>query len=167
MQTKPILLLFFLIIGAFSSYIGIQGLFWLGSKWLNTNSSWGLNTYIRIPAQTSLILGIISLWLGGIFAGVTVILFLTSKYYINSKFFTLVLIPFFTSIILTGLGFNTLDWMISPTSGAYPLWTLHLPFTLEAWNWYMLFGVIPDFVGGLFIGLVFMFAVLTTMKAIE
>lgn len=161
-QPKPITLIIVLLIGTGVSYLGFQDLFWLGMKWFSSRAAdqWWLNTYTAIAAKDSfLYLGVISLWLGGIFAGVSVVLILT-------RFPKASLAPFFAAIVFTGLGFNTLDWMLSGSYslGAFSLWPFNLSLVLESWNWYIFLGVVPTFLGGAFISLATTAAALKMLK---
>jgi len=156
-QPKTYVLIIVLIAGVGVSYLGLQDLLWMGSQWLSSNDSWGLNTYTSVPAKTAfLYAGVISLWTGGLCAGAAVVLILT-------KLSKTSLVPFFLAIVFTGLGFNTLDWMISPSPGrTFQAWPLSLSFELECWNWYIFLGVAPSFLGGLLICMPLTYAALKT-----
>jgi hypothetical protein len=163
-EPKTYVLIIVLLAGLGVSYLGFQDLLWLGTAWLSSKAAdqWWLNTYTVIAAKDSfLYLGVISLWLGGIFAGMSAVLILT-------KFSKMSLVPFFAAIVFTGLGFNTLDWMLagSYSLGSFPLWPFNLSFKLESWNWYIFLGVVPSFLGGLFICMVLTYAALKTLGKI-
>jgi hypothetical protein len=158
---KIYILAIMLLAGVGLSYLGFQDLLWMGSQWLSSkaNYPWAFNTYLSVPGKTSfLYLGLISLWVGGLCAGIAVVL-------IMAKFSKTSLLPFFLSIFFTGLGFNTLDWMLGSVYGlgSLPLWPLHLSSNMESWNWYILLGIFPCFLGGVLICLPVTFAALKSM----
>ena len=87
------------------------------------------------------------MFLSGISAGVAVALLL-----VRSKWSIIALFP---AIFLFGLGFNTMDWMISYvvfSSKGWSLWMLNLSAVfVESWNFYFFLGVLPLFLGGFFL----------------
>jgi hypothetical protein len=109
-----------------------------------------MNTYYSLNAKDAFVFfGIIPLWLGGLFSGITINLISAHKLKTSITFF-------FTAIFVTCLGFNTLDWMLSGVVFSGPgweAWAMNLGIFLEAWNFYIFMTIIPLFIGGLFIGL--------------
>lgn len=145
-------LLIVLVIGVFFTFVGFRSGIWMGSSWYKdkATSPWGMNTYFWINAKDAYVFfGLIPMWLGGLCAGITIPLIFAQKPKTS-------MIPFFLSIFLTGIGFNTLDWMLSGvilSEHGWEAWAMHLDVYLEAWNFYIFMTIIPLFIGGLLIAL--------------
>jgi hypothetical protein len=120
-----------------------------------------MNTYLSITgSQAYLFCGVLSVFFSGISAGVAVALLL-----VRSKWSIIALFP---AIFLFGLGFNTMDWMISSvvfSSKGWTLWMLNLSAVfVESWNFYFFLGVLPLFLGGFFLAVSATFAALKAGK---
>ena len=155
---KAMLLLTF-ILGCQTTYVGYTTSTWLGSTWLNENADypWVFSSYISVQAKTSLQLcGILSLWTGGLLAGVVALLLWHSAQFCRSPHLRGAIILMMLSLFLTGFGFNTLDWMLSRAFGSNEMWNpwmlgiTHI--YLDSWTFYILFSILPLFFGGFLIG---------------
>jgi hypothetical protein len=99
--------------------------------------------------------GLGALAIGGLAAGLAMSSFFT---FTKTKKHILVLAAaFFVAIILTGLGFNTLDFMLGSfywTNMQYPPPVQVFLFgSVDVWNFYFFFFVAPLWAGGLLVGL--------------
>lgn len=145
-----LLIIFF--VGIFFTFVGFRSGIWLGSSWytVKANQQWGMNTYYFLNAKDAYIFyGLISLWLGGLTAGIALPLIFLKRPLPS-------LIPFFFAIFLTTVGFNTLDWMLAGVIASEPgweAWSLNLNVYLNSWNFYVLTTIFPLFLGGLFLGM--------------
>lgn len=145
-------LLIVFLIGLFFAYAGFSSAIWLGSAWYKEKAlqKWSMNSYYWLNGKDAFVFyGLIPMWLGGMFSGLAIPVTFAKKP-------KTAVVLFFSAIIFTALGFNTLDWMLSGIYGLQPgwqAWVFHLDIQLEAWNFYILTAIVPLFVGGLFIGL--------------
>ena len=147
-----------LAVGAVLMFCSLNIGFIIGSEWFGNNASfpWHMNNYIVIEAQYAYsYFGLAALAIGGLATGIAMAAFFT---YIKSKKHRLALITsFFVAIILSGLGFNTLDFMLGSfywTNMAYPP-PVQIAFlgSIDVWNYYFFFFVAPLWLGGLLIGI--------------
>ncbi len=129
----------------------------IGSVWFGEKASepWHMNNYVVIPGQQAYIcFGLSALAVGGLAAGLALPVFFA---YPKSKKYLLMLAAcFFTAIILTSLGFNTLDFML----GVF-YWTnmtepppVQVPLigAVNAWNYYFYLFVVPLWLSGFLLG---------------
>ena len=147
-----------LSVGAVLMFCSLNIGFIIGSEWFGHNASfpWHMNNYIVIEAQYAYsYFGLAALAIGGLATGIAMTAFLT---FIKSKKHRLALIiSFFVAIVLSGLGFNTLDFMLGNfywTNMNYPP-PIHIAFlgTIDVWNYYFFFFVAPLWFSGLLMGL--------------
>jgi hypothetical protein len=149
------------VLGCYATYVGYTSATWLGYVWTDTKADypWSMSTYIFIPAYIALQLyGIWSLWLGGLLSGV-----LTQLLY-HSSHLKIAIIFVLGAVFFTGLGFNTLDWMLSRAHGSNEHWNPWMlgiqNIYIDSWTFYILFAIMPLFFGGFLIGLAIMGAAL-------
>jgi len=137
--------------------------FIIGSEWFGHNASfpWHMNNYIVIEAQYAYsYFGLAALAIGGLATGIAMTAFFK---FIKSKRHRLALIvSFFVAIVLSGLGFNTLDFMLGNfywTNMQYPP-PVQVAFlgSVDVWNYYFFFFVAPLWFGGLLMGLAMSYA---------
>ncbi len=130
----------------------------IGAEWFGSNASfqWHMNNYIVIDAKYAYgIFGLATMAVGGLATGLAMSAFLS---FIQSKKHRLVLVcSFFVSIIMTGLGFNTLDFMLGSfywTNMNYPP-PVRMPVfgSVDVWNYYFFFFVTPLWAGGFLVGI--------------
>ncbi len=132
--------------------------FTIGSVWFGEKATepWHMNNYVIIDGQHAYAaFGLASLAFGGLATGLTLPVFSSKA---KSRKYLLALAGFFfTAIILTGLGFNTLDFML----GIF-YWTdmkepppVQVPIigSVNAWNYYFYLFVIPLWFSGFLIGI--------------
>jgi hypothetical protein len=138
----------------YSVYIGVM----IGSDWFGANASfqWHMNNYIVMEARYAYsIFGLATLAIGGLATGLAMSAFFT---FTKSKKHVLVLVAaFFVAIVMTGLGFNTLDFMLGSfywTNMQYPP-PVHVALfgPVDVWNFYFFFFVAPLWAGGFIMGL--------------
>ena len=114
-----------------------------------------MNNYIVINAEYAYItFGLAALAIGGLTTGIAAPAFFASTKSIKNKIS--LACSFFIAIVLTGLGFNTLDFM----SGNFYWTNLHYPppvyvpliGAVDVWNYYFFFFVAPLWIGGFILG---------------
>jgi hypothetical protein len=130
----------------------------IGAEWYTYKAAdqWHMNNYFVIDAVYAYsFFGLAALALGGLFTGLAF-----SALRVHNKTIKQTLLQvasFFTAIVFTGLGFNTLNFMLgsfywtnmqNPAPIAVPLLG-----SVDAWNFYFGFFLIPLYAGGLFAGL--------------
>jgi hypothetical protein len=129
------------------------GGYWFGEK---STELWHMNNYFIIEGQYAyIIFGLTTMIIGGLATGLTMpAFFLPTK---TKKHIILLLTTFFTAIIMSGLGFNTLDFMLGDF-----YWTnmqqpppVQVPMigAVEAWNFYFFFFVVPLWASGFILGI--------------
>jgi hypothetical protein len=141
----------------------------IGSVWFNEKATepWHMNNYIVIDGQHAYVaFGLSSLVFGGLATGLALPVFSSKA---KSRKYLLALAGFFfTAIILTGLGFNTLDFML----GIF-YWTdmkepppVQVPIIgpVNAWNYYFYLFVVPLWMSGLILGIALSIHKLYNMK---
>jgi hypothetical protein len=139
---------------AYSLYIGVM----IGADWFGANSSfpWHMNNYVVMEAKYAYsIFGLGTLAVGGFATGLAMSSFFTFAK--NRKHMLILISAFFVAIIMTGLGFNTLDFMLGSfywTNMQYPP-PVQVPFfgSVDVWNFYFFFFVAPLWAGGFIVGL--------------
>ena len=149
-----IMLIFGVILLFYSVSVGVM----IGSDWFGNRASfpWHMNNYIVIEAKYAYsYFGLASLAIGGLATGLAASAFFA---FAKSKKHRLALAcSFFVAIILTGLGFNTLDFMLGCfywTNMKYPppVQVAVLGF-VDVWNFYFFLFVVPLWLGGFIMGL--------------
>lgn len=129
----------------------------IGSEWFGASASspWHMNNYIVINAEDAYVcFGLGAMALGGLATGIAASTFFNPARRISGKIG--LVCAFFVSIFLTGLGFNTLDYM----SGNFYWTDLHYPppvsvpliGQVDVWNYYFFFFVVPLWIGGFTLG---------------
>jgi hypothetical protein len=158
---KAVMFLCF-VLGCYATYVGYTSTTWLGYVWTDTKADypWNLNPYIFVPAYVALHLyGIWSLWLGGLLLGVL------TQFLYHGLHLKISIVFMFAAVFFTGLGFNTLDWMLSRASGSNEHWNPWMlgieNVYLNSWNFYFLLSILPLFFGGALIGLAIVGATLS------
>ncbi len=146
-----------LVIGAIllvdSVYIGLM----IGSPWFNEESSflWHMNNYVVMEAKYAYsIFGLATLAIGGLATGLAMAAFFSVKK--TRKHLFILIAAFFVAIIMTGLGFNTLDFMLGCfywTNMTYPP-PVMVPLigAVDVWNFYFFFFVAPLWASGFLVG---------------
>jgi hypothetical protein len=130
----------------------------IGSEWLGSNASfqWHMNNYFVLDAKYAYTLfGLATLAIGGAAAGLAMSSFFTFQK--STKHILVLAAAFLVAIFMTGLGFNTLDFMLGSfywTNMNYPP-PVQVPFfgSVDVWNFYFFFFVAPLWAGGLMLGL--------------
>ena len=147
-----------LIVGVILLFYSVSVGVMIGSEWFGTHASfpWHMNNYIVIEARYAYsYFGLATLAIGGLATGLAMSAFFA---FAKSRKHRLVLAcSFFVAIILTGLGFNTLDFMLGSfywTNMAYPP-PMHVAVlgSVDVWNFYFFFFVAPLWLGGFIMGL--------------
>jgi hypothetical protein len=139
MNKLPLVVLVCIVAGVALSIYSLGNLKMLGDSWYTTEDAfqvWSLAPFWVVPAHEALSTGgLLAMWLGGFFGGLGLALFHNRS----------CLIGFFACPIFTGLGFNTLDWMMAPiiaSTGA--AWQ-------ATWFFYFFQSVVPFWFGGFLI----------------
>jgi hypothetical protein len=130
----------------------------IGSEWFTYKAAdeWHMNNYFVIDAKYAYcIFGLAALAVGGLFTGLAFSAF--RVHHKTSKQTILQAVSFFVAIILSGLGFNTLNFMLGSfywTNMQYPP-PVSVPVigSVDVWNFYFFFFIIPLWAGGLLVGL--------------
>lgn len=129
----------------------------IGSEWFGASASspWHMNNYIVIKAEDAYVyFGLGAMALGGLATGIAVSAFFSISRRVIQRIS--LVSSFFVAIFLTGLGFNTLDYM----SGNFYWTDLHYPppvsvpliGSVDVWNYYFFFFVVPLWIGSFTIG---------------
>lgn len=158
MSKRVAILTALLIIGAAliinSLSIGVNiGSVWFGEKATTLRR---MNNYFFLEAQYAYaFFGLATMALGGLATGLALPAFFAfSK---SQKHKAALLGSFFVAILLTGLGFNTLDFMLG-----YFYWTnmkypppVHVTVLgfVDVWNYYFFLFVVPLWLGGFFMSI--------------
>jgi len=130
----------------------------MGHEWFaeKSDDQWHMNNYFVIDAKYAYcIFGLAELAVGGLCTGLAVSTFLSHKK--SVKCALLQVSSFFAAIIFSGLGFNTLNFMLGSfywTNMQYPP-PVAVPIlgSVDVWNFYFFLFIIPLWAGGLFFGL--------------
>jgi hypothetical protein len=115
-----------------------------------------MNNYFVIDAKYAYsIFGLAALAVGGLFTGLAFSAFRVHRK--TPKQTLLQVASFFAAIVLTGLGFNTLNFMLGSfywTNMQYPP-PVVVPIlgSVDVWNFYFFLFIVPLWSGGLFLGL--------------
>ena len=158
MRGRDASLLVLLVLGTallwYSASTGVM----IGSEWLGNNASfqWHMNNYIVIEAKYAYAyFGLAALAIGGLATGLATPAFFSHSKSIKRRVASIC--SFFGAIILTGLGFNTLDFMLGSfywTNMQYPPPVAVPVFgSIDVWNFYFFFFVVPLWLGGFMMGL--------------
>lgn len=130
----------------------------IGSTWFGEQATfaWHMNNYIVLEAQYAYaFFGLATMALGGLATGMTTPIFFSSA---KSRKHRIILVSiFFIAIALSGLGFNTLDFMLGCfywTNMQYPP-PVAVPVlgAVDVWNFYFFFFVVPLWLGGFLVGI--------------
>jgi len=130
----------------------------IGAEWYNEKAThqWHMNNYFVIDGIYAYnVFGLASVVIGGLFTGLAL-----SAFWVHNKTLKQTILQgasFFAAIILSGLGFNTLNFMLGSfywTNMQYPP-PVVVPVlgSVDVWNFYFFFFVVPLWAGGLFVGL--------------
>lgn len=138
----------------YSLYIGVV----IGADWYGKEATflWHMNNYIVMEAQYAYsIFGLATLAIGGLATGFAMSSFL--NFHRTPKHILLLVTAFFVAIIMTGLGFNTLDFMLGCfywTNMTYPP-PVYIPLigAVDVWNFYFFFFVAPLWFSGFLMGI--------------
>lgn len=130
----------------------------IGSEWFGVNAAfpWHMNNYIVMEAKYAYsFFGLGALAIGGLATGLAMSAFFAFSR--NKKHIVILASSFFVAIILTGLGFNTLDFMLGSfywTNMTYPP-PVQVAFfgPVDVWNFYFFFFVAPLWVAGFLLGM--------------
>ncbi|NLF87484.1 hypothetical protein GX563_01525 [Candidatus Bathyarchaeota archaeon] len=130
----------------------------MGHEWFAEKSTdqWHMNNYFVIDAKYAYcIFGLATLAVGGLCTGLAVSTFLAHKKTVKCAL--LQVGSFFAAIVMSGLGFNTLNFMLGSfywTNMQYPP-PVAVPIlgSVDVWNFYFFLFIIPLWAGGLFFGL--------------
>jgi hypothetical protein len=157
MRGRQIALTVMLLVGIallfYSLYIGVM----IGADWFGKDATfqWHMNNYIVIDGQYAYsIFGLATMAIGGLTTGLSMAAFFTvSK---TQKHILILLTAFFVAIVTSGLGFNTLDFMLGNfywTNMTYPAPIQVAWFSVDVWNFYFFFFVVPLWGSGFLMGL--------------
>ena len=141
------------ILLCYSLYVGVM----IGAEWYGVNATfqWHMNNYIVMDAQYAYSLfGLATMAIGGLATGLAMSSFFN---YTKTKKHILILTgAFFIAIVMTGLGFNTLDFMLGSfywTNMTYPPPVQIALFgPVDVWNFYFFFFVAPLWFSGFLMG---------------
>ncbi len=171
---RRLLLVLVLIVGVGLVVVGWNTGISIGTIWLHPTEAWAeqwhLNNFIMINAKMAyVVFGLLLLLFGGMFSGATLPIFFARK--------KTALATFFLAVILTAIGFNTLDYMLNGyfwNLGNVVMQPLPLPFVgassilLDPWIIYFFWLIVPLWVGGFMVGFAlvsgFMLPILCRLK---
>lgn len=141
------------ILLCYSLYIGVM----IGADWYGKDATfqWHMNNYVVMDAKYAYsIFGLATMAIGGLATGIAMSSFFTFTK--TKKHVVLLTVAFFVSIFMTGLGFNTLDFMLGSfywTNMTYPPPVhLFLLGSVDVWNFYFFFFVAPLWISGFLMG---------------
>lgn len=158
MSRRVVLIAALLIVSAILLINSLNIGFDIGSVWFGeqAHAQWRMNNYFFLEAKYAYgFFGLATLAIGGLATGIALPAFFffakSRKVRIASAGF------FFVAIILTGLGFNTLDFMLGCfywTNMTYPP-PVHVAVLgyVDVWNYYFYLFVVPLWLGGFLTGL--------------
>jgi hypothetical protein len=137
----------------YSLYIGVI----IGADWYGKDATflWHMNNYIVMEAQYAYsIFGLATMAIGGLATGLAMAAFTTITK--TKKHIVVLAAAFFVAIALSGLGFNTLDFMLGSfywTNMTYPP-PVMVPLigAVDVWNFYFFFFVVPLWFSGFLMG---------------
>jgi hypothetical protein len=146
-----------LIIGVILLIYSVQVGVMIGSDWFGAHAQdqWHMNNYFVIDGQYAYILfGLATLAIGGLATGIAMTAF--HEYKRTRKIILILAAAFIVAIVMTGLGFNTLDFMLGSfywTNQTYPPpIQVALIGPVDVWNFYFFFFVVPLWASGFLIG---------------
>jgi hypothetical protein len=154
---RQITLCIILIVSITLLWYGIHTGTMIGADWYgkDANFQWHMNNYIVMDAQYAYsIFGLATLAIGGLATGLSMAAFFTVTK--TTKHIIALVVAFFVAIAMTGLGFNTLDFMLGSfywTNMQYPP-PVQVPIfgTVDVWNFYFYLFVVPLWAGGFLMG---------------
>ena len=154
-----LLVIFGILLLCYSLYIGTM----IGADWYGKDATfqWHLNNYIVMDAQYAYtFFGLGALAIGGLATGIAMASFFTFNR--TKKHILILVAAFFAAIGLSGLGFNTLDFMLGCfywTNMAYPPPVqVAIIGAVDVWNFYFFLFVVPMWLSGFLIGSVTSYA---------
>jgi hypothetical protein len=137
----------------YSIYIGVM----IGQNWfgIHAHHLWHMNNYFVIEGQYAYsIFGLATMVIGGLATGIAMTAFV--EYTRTRKIIIILGAAFAVAIIMTGLGFNTLDFMLGCfywTNETYPPPVqVAVIGSVDVWNFYFFFCVVPLWMSGFLIG---------------
>jgi hypothetical protein len=141
------------ILLCYSLYVGVM----IGADWYGKEATfqWHMNNYIVMDAQYAYSLfGLATMAIGGLATGLAMSSFF--NYTKTKKHILILTVAFFIAIVMTGLGFNTLDFMLGSfywTNMTYPPPVQVVLFgPVDVWNFYFFFFVAPLWASGFLMG---------------
>lgn len=156
MRGKQAAIAIALILGAvllvYGIYIGVM----IGADWYGKDATflWHMNNYIVMEAQYAYsIFGLATMAIGGLTTGIAISVFFMGHK--TKKLALALMLTFFVAIITSGLGFNTLDFMLGCfywTNQTYPPPIQIGIFAVDVWNFYFFLFLVPLWLGGFLIG---------------
>ncbi len=133
----------------YSLYIGVM----IGADWYGKDATfqWHMNNYIVMDAKYAYSLfGLGTMALGGLTTGLAMAAFFSFTK--TTKHMLALIGAFFAAIVTSGLGFNTLDFMLGSfywTNQTYPPPVQVALFgPVDVWNFYFFFFVVPLWLSG-------------------
>jgi len=161
---RSLLLLSLLLVGVGLLLLSIDTSFFVAAPWFSerAHDEWHMNNYFIVPGFYAFIFfAFLSWFFGGLFMAASIPAFLR----ISAQKRKLLFIPFLLAILLSGLGFNTFDFMLGCfywTNGCEPapvlVDLLVYSFHVNAWNYYFFLYLIPLYVSGICFGLALAYA---------
>lgn len=156
MRGRQIALVVALILGVsllcYSIYVGVM----IGADWYGEDATfqWHMNNYLVMDAKYAYsIFGLATMAIGGLTTGIAMSAFFSFNK--TTKLALALMATFFIAIVTSGLGFNTLDFMLGSfywTNQTYPPPVQIGFFSVDVWNFYFFFFVVPLWLGGFLIG---------------
>ena len=157
MRGKQVALCLALTLGVllltYSLYIGVM----IGANWYGEDATfqWHMNNYIVMDGQYAYsIFGLATMIIGGLATGIAMAtFFMVTK---TMKHILILMVAFFIAIAMSGLGFNTLDFMLGGfywTNMQYPP-PVQVPIigAVDVWNFYFFLFVVPLWFSGFLMG---------------
>ncbi len=146
-----------IIVGAVLLYYSLNIGVMIGADWFGKDAAfqWHMNNYVVMDAKYAYtVFGLATMVIGGVATGLAISGFF--KFTRTTKHIAALVTAFFVAIITTGLGFNTLDFMLGSfywTNMQYPP-PVQVPFfgSVDVWNFYFFFFVIPLWLSGFLMG---------------
>ena len=147
-------------------YGSVQVGLFIGAQWFgeHANDPWHMNNYYVLRAEDAYVwYGMVMLALGGLFAGLVTPVFFLRRHF--RKALLAAAVAFFVAIVLTGMSFNTLDWMLgcwyavhgSQAVTFIPVHFLRLDcytsLVIDPWDYYFFLFVVPMWISGFLVGL--------------
>ena len=156
--TSRIIACTLLIVSVFLLWYSLNVGVMIGADWFGKDATfqWHMNNYIVMDARYAYsIFGLATMVIGGLATGLSMpAFFMVTK---TTKHILCLIFAFFVAIVMTGLGFNTLDFMLGSfywTNMQYPPPVQVIFFgNVDVWNFYFYFFVLPLWSSGFIMGL--------------